>query len=57
MSTVDELLGAEGDPIDKRSIRTSVPLFDAWPTPENSIKVRNAMKMSKFTCFCLNKTN
>ena len=28
MSTVDELLWAEGDPMDKRSKRTSVPLFE-----------------------------
>lgn len=45
MSTVDELLSTEGDPIDKRSKRTSLPLFEAWPATKNANKVRHATNM------------
>lgn len=45
MSTVDELLSAEGDPIDRRSKRTSLPLFEAWPATKNANKVRHATNM------------
>lgn len=45
MSTVDELLSAEGDPIDRRSKRTSLPLFEAWPATKNANKVRHTTNM------------
>ena len=35
MSVVGELLCTEGDPIDRRSKRTSVPLFGPWLASEN----------------------
>lgn len=57
MSTADELPWVEGDPIDKRSKRTSVPLFDAWTVPTNSIKVRHVMKLSNFTHFFKKTSN
>lgn len=34
MSTVEGLLGAGGVPIDKRSSKTSLPLFWAWLPPK-----------------------
>lgn len=45
MSTVDELLSAESDPIDRRSKRTSLPLFEAWPATKNANKVRHTTNM------------
>jgi len=44
MSTVDELVWAEGDPIDKRSKRTSLPLFEAWPAPKKANKSQTCYK-------------
>lgn len=43
MSVVDEVVGADGDPIDKRSKRTSVPLFGASPAPKMQLKARHCM--------------
>lgn len=43
MSTVDELVW-EGDPIDKRSKRTSLPLFEAWPAAKKANKSQTCYK-------------
>lgn len=56
MSIVDELLcagnsfGAEGDPIDNRSKRTSVPFSEGWLASKNAkLNVRDNMNMLNWT--------